>query len=85
MAYRLSDEMLENVSGGVDNNDKTWRTESGTVMSMALTGNNDFFVKTEACGQVVAHYDGDMSAMKPGTRVEVALMGTGSWQIVQLL
>ena len=79
---KLKDNELENVSGGTF--DLRWRTELGFVIGPSPVGNNNYLVKTDECGEVLAGYDA-IHMVEPGTRVKVALVGMGKWQIVEFL
>ena len=79
---KLNDEQLENVAGGTG--DLRWRTELGTVIGPANLGENNYLIKTDECGEVLAGYDA-IHMVEPGMRVKVALVGMGKWQIVEFL
>ena len=79
---KLNDEQLENVSGGTF--DLRWRTELGVVIGPSSLGENNYRVKTDECGEVLAGYDA-IHMVEPGMRVKVALVGMGKWQIVEFL
>ena len=79
---KMSDEMLENVAGG--DGDLRWRTELGFVIGPAHLGQNNYLIKTDECGEVLAGYDA-LHLVEPGMRVKVALVGMGKWQIVEFL
>lgn len=79
---KLNDERLESVAGGSD--DSRWRTEMGFVIGPSSVGENNYLIKTDECGEVLAGYDA-IHLVEPGTRVKIALVGMGKWQIVEFL
>ena len=79
---KLNDEQLENVSGGTF--DLRWRTELGVVIGPSSLGENNYRVRTDESGEVLAGFDA-LHLVEPGTRVKVALVGMGKWRIVEFL
>ena len=75
----LNPEELDQVSGGEG---ERYRTETGTVMGLSNIGSDNYNVATDNCGTVLAKYDA-INIIEPGQRVKVALVGMGSWRIVE--
>ena len=83
MADKIKDEMLENVSGGLDDN-AGLRSDRGVVMAPSPIEDDCFFVKTETSGQVSA-YNVTGCRVVPGMIVEVEFSRPGRWSIIRIV
>lgn len=79
----LSDDAMEQVTGG--NSEERYRTTTGVVTGTWGIGENNYVVMTETNGEIVANYGAIGCLMENGTRVKVALVGMGKWQIIEVL
>ena len=82
---KLNDEMAANATGG-DGQDRV-RTEPGTVVGPFENGeNNKYIVKRDGGPEAIASYYPSAGPMlTPGTRVMIALVGMGKWDIISFL
>ncbi|MCR5331811.1 MAG: hypothetical protein K6E62_11600 [Lachnospiraceae bacterium] len=82
----LSDEMMRKAAGGEDDLDG-YRTEPGTVVGpFEHYENNRYVVKRDAGPEAIASYSPSAGPLlEPGTRVMIALVGQGKWEIVEFL
>lgn len=81
---KLNDEMLENVTGG--NILDGLRIEPGTVVGVYDDSQRKFIVKRDQGPEAIASYIPTAGPLlEPGTRVNIALVGMGKWEIVGLI
>ncbi|MBR2274993.1 MAG: hypothetical protein IJ873_02890 [Lachnospiraceae bacterium] len=79
----LNDEMMAKATGGED--EERFREEKATVMGAFGDQSDCYRILREGCtSEDVAHYDA-INIVEPGTKVKVALVGMGRWQIIEFL
>lgn len=81
----LGDEMMTNASGG--DNQERLRTEPGTVIGPFDDDlHNKYIVKRDGGPEAIAsYYPSAGPLIEPGTRVKIALVGMGKWDIIEFL
>ena len=81
----LNDEMMEKATGGEDLDGL--RTEPGSVVGpFEDYEHNKYIVKRDNGPEAIASYYPSAGPMlEPGTRVMIALVGQGKWEIVEFL
>ena len=82
---KLSDETMKTATGGVDQ-DRV-RTEPGTIIGPFETyEHNKYIVQRDGGPEAIASFSPSAGPMlEPGTRVMIALVGMGQWEIVSFL
>ena len=80
----LNDEIMENASGG-ETTEKA-RTENATVIGpFASEDHSKYIVKRENGPEAIAsYYPIAGHLLLPGTRVVIALVGMGKWDIISV-
>ena len=80
----LNDEMMDNAAGG-EGQDR-YRTENGTVIGPFDDSHNKYIVQRDGGPEAIAsYYPSAGPLLEPGTRVKIALVGMGKWDIVEFL
>ncbi len=79
----LNDELMENVTGG--EGESRVRKEPGTVIAPYNESQNTYRVKRDQGPEAIASYDRVGPLLKPGTRVIIALVGMGKWEIAEFI
>lgn len=81
----LSDEMMANAAGGDDQ--ERLRTEPGTVIGPFEDSlHNKYIVQRDGGPEAIAsYYPSAGPLLEPGTRVKIALVGMGQWEIIEFL
>ncbi len=80
----LNDELMKDATGG-DGQSRA-RTEPGTVIGpFDDYTHSKYRVKRDQGPEAIASYYAIGKLLEPGTRVMIALVGQGQWEIVQFL
>lgn len=81
----LNDEMMAKAAGG--NDQERVRTEPGTVIGpFESDDHNKYIVQRDGGPEAIAsYYPGAGPLLEPGTRVMIALVGMGKWEIVEFI
>lgn len=80
---KMNDEMMANAAGG-DDQDRV-RTEPGTVIGVYDESQSKFIVRRDQGPEAIASYHKIGPLLDPGTRVMIALVGMGKWDIIEVI
>lgn len=78
----LNEEIMANAAGG--DRDRL-RTEPGTVIGVYDESQSKFVVKRDQGPEAIASYYKIGPLLDPGTRVMIALVGMGKWEIIEVI